>query len=81
MHRTRASRKGQRPCTSRHFYRLTGGFGIDCSFLSCCFGHATYVERQEALCQIAAHNFPALGLNHISVCHADSVHHLQEMNP
>jgi hypothetical protein len=52
-----------------------------CSFLSCCFGHATYVERQEALCQIAAHNFPALGLNHISVCHADSVRHLQEMEP
>lgn len=63
------------------FTDLTGGFGIDCAFLSSCFGHATYVERQEALCRIAAHNFPLLGLNHISVCHADSVRHLQEMEP
>ena len=69
------------PTSAGTFTDLTGGFGIDCSFLSCCFGHATYVERQEALCQIAAHNFPALGLNHISVCHADSVRHLQEMEP
>lgn len=63
------------------FTDLTGGFGIDCAFLSSRFGHATYVERQETLCQIAAHNFPVLGLNHISVCHADSVCHLQEMEP
>ena len=73
--------KDSAPAPAATFTDLTGGFGIDCSFLSCCFGHATYVERQEALCQIAAHNFPALGLNHISVCHADSVRHLQEMEP
>ena len=29
---------------------LTGGFGIDCSFLATGFKSATYVERQEELC-------------------------------
>ena len=69
------------PASAGTFTDLTGGFGIDCAYLSSRFGHATYVERQETLCQIAAHNFPVLGLNHISVCHADSVCHLQEMEP
>lgn len=56
------------PASAGTFTDLTGGFGIDCAYLSSRFGHATYVERQETLCQIAAHNFPVLGLNHISVC-------------
>ena len=73
--------KNSTPASTGTITDLTGGFGIDCAFLSSCFGHATYVERQETLCRIAAHNFPALGLNHISVCHADSVRHLQEMEP
>lgn len=60
---------------------LTGGFGIDCAFLSARFRHADYVERQEALCETAAHNFPLLGLSHIRVHHADSLHHLQAMPP
>ena len=60
---------------------LTGGFGIDCAFLSTKFRQATYVERQEALCGIATHNFPLLGLNHIQVVNADGVSYLQEMSP
>ncbi|WP_300702439.1 SAM-dependent methyltransferase [Bacteroides sp.] len=64
-----------------NFTDLTGGFGIDCAFLSSCFQQATYVERQEALCEIATHNFPLLGLQHISVYHEDSVLHLQKMQP
>lgn len=60
---------------------LTGGFGIDCAFLSERFRQATYVERQEELCGIAAHNFPLLGLNHIHIENKDSVRHLQEMAP
>ncbi len=60
---------------------LTGGFGIDCAFLASCFQQVTYVERQEELCEIAAHNFPLLNLNHITVCHADGVEHLQRMEP
>lgn len=67
------------PGNRNTFADLTGGFGIDCSFLASLFKEATYVERQEALCQIASHNFPALNLNHITVCHADSLQHLQAM--
>lgn len=60
---------------------LTGGFGIDCSFLATGFKSATYVERQEELCEIAAHNFPILNLNHINVRNEDGVAYLQTMSP
>lgn len=59
---------------------LTGGFGIDCAFLSKQFASATYVERQEILCQLATHNFPLLGLDHISVAHNDAIAYLQQMS-
>ena len=63
------------------FRSLTGGFGIDCSFLAAGFKSATYVERQEELCEIAAHNFPILNLNHINVRNEDGVAYLQTMSP
>lgn len=50
---------------------LTGGFGIDFSFLAPLFKKATYVEFQDHLCNIARHNFPLLGLGHAEVLHAD----------
>lgn len=58
---------------------LTGGFGIDCAFLSAGFQRVTYVERQEELCEIAAHNFPLLRLNHIDIRHDDGVTYLNGM--
>lgn len=60
---------------------LTGGFGVDCSFLSRRFNSVNYVEQQAELCEIASNNFPALGLNHIKVNHADSVDYLKQMEP
>ncbi len=45
-----------------HFIDITGGFGVDFSYLAQGFAEATYVERQEHLCEIAKHNFPLLGL-------------------
>ena len=60
---------------------LTGGFGIDCSFLAAGFKSAVYIECQEELCEIAAHNFPILGLNHISVKNEDGVAYLKMMSP
>lgn len=60
---------------------LTAGFGIDCAFLSAKFKSATYVEWQEELCQIAAHNFSILNLNHITVKKEDGVGYLKEMSP
>ena len=60
---------------------LTGGFGVDCAFLSAGFQKATYVERQKELCEIATHNFKALGLSHIIIQNADSVEALNETSP
>jgi hypothetical protein len=60
---------------------LTGGFGVDCAFLSANFKQVTYIERQEALCDAAAHNFNALGLHHITVVNQDSVEALTDLPP
>lgn len=38
------------------------------------------MERQEVLCEIASHNFPLLGLNHIRIENKDGIRHLQEMS-
>ena len=62
------------------FADLTGGFGIDCSFLSRKFKQADYVERQTELCELAKHNFPLLGLN-IGVHTEDGVEYLKQMEP
>ena len=62
------------------FADLTGGFGIDCSFLSRKFKKADYVERQAELCELAKHNFPLLGLN-IDVHNEDGVEYLKRMQP
>ena len=42
---------------------LTGGLGIDTYYLSQGFRQTHYVERQTALCDLAKHNFEALGVN------------------
>lgn len=49
------------------FTDLTGGFGIDFSYMAKGFKHATYVERMPHLCDIARHNFPLLGLEHANI--------------
>ena len=36
---------------------LTGGYGVDTYFISERFAHTDYVEQNEELCRIAAHNF------------------------
>ena len=40
------------------FADLTGGFGIDFSYIARGFDEAFYIERNERLCGIAGHNFP-----------------------
>ncbi|KAA6317620.1 hypothetical protein EZS27_032250, partial [termite gut metagenome] len=57
---------------------VTGGFGVDCAFLSVNFRKAVYVELQKELCELAAHNFPLLGLNHIAIENADAVSYLKK---
>ena len=60
---------------------LTGGFGIDCSYMARSFSEAVYVERSELLCSIAKHNFELLGLGHISVVNANSEDVLPTLEP
>ena len=47
-----------------HFIDLTGGLGVDFSFIAQAIGacKAVYVERDAHLCELARHNFPLLGL-------------------
>jgi 16S rRNA G966 N2-methylase RsmD len=58
---------------------LTGGFGIDCAFLSSSFHKVAYVECQKELCELAANNFPLLGHNHIVIKNEDAIHYLRKM--
>ena len=51
---------------------LTGGFGIDCSYLARNFDKATYIERNGLLCDIARDNFDRLGMHHITVINGNS---------
>ncbi|WP_291527669.1 class I SAM-dependent methyltransferase [Bifidobacterium sp. UBA744] len=60
---------------------LTGGFGVDCSYMARAVDHATYVERQPHLCALAEHNMAALGLSHVDVVNADADAYLQSMSP
>ena len=60
---------------------LTGGFGVDCAFLSAGFKQVTYVEQQSSLCELAANNYGVLGLNHVKVVNEDGVAYLEKMEP
>jgi hypothetical protein len=60
---------------------LTGGFGVDFSFMARGFTQAVYVERQERLCEIARQNFRLLGLSQAEVVCADSTNYLRTMEP
>ncbi|MBR6648429.1 MAG: RsmD family RNA methyltransferase [Bacteroidaceae bacterium] len=50
---------------------LTGGFGIDCSYMSRKVEKAIYIERNSTLCQIARKNFDLLALNHIDIINSE----------
>ena len=63
------------------FADLTGGFGIDCSYISRNFSKAHYIERNENLCSVAAHNFALLGLGHIEIINGNSEQVLQTLPP
>ena len=47
---------------------LTGGLGVDFSFMSRAFSRAIYVERNADLCALATANFRTLGLQTETVC-------------
>ena len=50
---------------------LTGGYGVDFSYMARHFRHATYVEKQPHLCEIMKHNLPHLGIDNADIVNAD----------
>lgn len=52
---------------------ITGGLGVDFAAISSLFTHATYVERQPELCQLAQNNFAILGLNNTDIVCGDAL--------
>ena len=62
----------------QRYVDLTGGFGVDFYWMSQGFRERIYVERDEALCAIAEHNFRLLGLD-CSVRCCDTATYLAEM--
>ncbi len=60
---------------------LTGGFGVDFSYMAGKFGASTYVEMKRHLCDIAEHNFQVLGLSGAKVVCGDGESVLQTIKP
>ena len=60
---------------------LTGGFGVDFSFIALLFDRAIYCERNPQLCTIARHNFRVLGLDNACVANSEAERLLQDMPP
>lgn len=58
---------------------LTGGLGVDFSFMAQGFDRAVYVEQNEELCRLARHNLPLLGLPRAEIVQGDGVEYLQTM--
>lgn len=56
----------------KRFADLTGGFGIDFSYMARNFVEAYYIERNKTLCDIATANFSLLGLDHTKVMNGNS---------
>ena len=57
---------------------LTGGYGVDFSYLAPIFKHATYVEQNPDLCKLAQHNFPILGLSNPNIVCGDGIEQLTQ---
>lgn len=58
------------------FTDITGGFGVDFTMMARAFKSATYVEQNSELCEIAAHNFPLLGVT-AKIINADGTRFLE----
>lgn len=57
---------------------LTGGFGIDFSFLSRKYEEAHYVELNAELCDIAEHNFNVFQFTNTTVHNTDAISFINE---
>ena len=58
---------------------ITGGFGVDFSFMARVFDHAMYIEQQPHLVELARHNMRALGINHAEYLNGDATDMLDRL--
>ena len=64
------------------FVDLTGGFGVDFSYIAARLGvKSMYVERQVHLCEAAKENFERLGLKNAIVKNGDGIEILHSFQP
>ena len=64
------------------FVDLTGGFGVDFSYIAAQLGvKSMYVERQAHLCEAAKENFGRLGLKNAIVKNGDGIEVLHSFHP
>ena len=64
-----------------YFVDLTGGFGVDFSYIAARLGvKAMYVERQAHLCEAAKENFERLGVENAEVKNGDGVEVLHSLS-
>lgn len=63
-----------------NFLDMTGGFGVDFSYIAAQLGvQSMYVERQAHLCEAAKENFERLGLENATVKNGDGVEILHSL--
>lgn len=67
-------------CQGKSFIDLTGGLGVDFSFMSQQFDEAIYVEQNIDLIELASHNMQALGLKNISIVNDNAESYLSNAN-
>lgn len=60
------------------FIDLTGGFGVDFSYIASVFSKSVYVEQNEELCRIVEHNLPLLGLDNFRIICGDGINVLNQ---
>lgn len=61
------------------FVDLTGGFGVDFSYIAKNFSHSVYVEQRQNLCILAQNNMPLFELKNVEVRCDDCVEYLKSM--
>lgn len=58
---------------------ITGGYGVDFSFLAPLFTKAFYAEQRPELCDAARRNFPLLGLENAEILEGDGPQLLEKL--
>ena len=77
-----ASSSGTEMKAENEFVDLTGGFGVDFSYIAARLGvKSMYVERQAHLCEAAKENFGRLGLKNAIVKNGDGIEVLHSFHP